>query len=384
MQPIVSLVSGFSVGTVLEGGRVSLAHLIEFSHFVDLYVLEPEILMDECERGVYLRSLETNEECPISFLPEGRLCDLVNIVTENTLHIYDAAPKERMFSIGSYEYWLDMNPSERDNVSEIVPVGAWFSREGLLPCSRKLDIALTQLIDELGKTNYTLMPSSRNLLPFLDAFHQIETPIQILYRKLAEHHRSQVERVLALNRPRTVYLPPLLTILLSRCGSWLDIPKRLPELRYEFTGLRRDIVLWEEELARAETMQEQIQLRDDLDGIVNSITKKYEDKRRGFYKSVSGAFLDSLEDGNLNDVWSKPLVAAAKEVGMLIPDTIRSRKFTGLLDLMDLALNIRDYSGLLHKVFGDKLDVSQYEVRNARKYVAALSQRYNLDLPSPR
>lgn len=100
---IISLVSDFSISCVIEGGRVSLAHLIEFSHFVDLYVLEGPVFLDATSLSIGLPFFDNDPNCPLKALPQNDLSDAVYRVAQHTREIYDAAPTNYTFAIESYD-----------------------------------------------------------------------------------------------------------------------------------------------------------------------------------------------------------------------------------------------------------------------------------------
>lgn len=389
MNGIISLISDFSIHCVLEDGRVSLAHLMEFSHFVDLYVLEDDIYLDEDAIEVYLAAFNDDPDNPLKRLTSIEFPSLtwsIFEISDNTRAIYDAAPLNHTFSMGSYEYWTNLSQKEKQTVlsTDQLKGPMWHSREGLLACSKALHLYIENALEELGKTTLTIMPSSRNLLPFLEVFHQMDTPALTLYNAVSNIHRKSLEGVLALTRPRTVYLPPLLTILLSRCQKRSELPRRLIELRAEFTAFRRAVRDWFSQMDQAESLKDKILIREELDNTISNLLKHYENKRRGFYKQVAGAFISAVEDGDVKKMITKPAFAMIKEgVTSLLPEMISVRRFTGLIDLMDQALEVNNYSGLLSRVFGDTLNISQQEVTEAKRYKHYLQSKYNLALPLP-
>lgn len=393
MTDVISLVHDFSVEMVLgTEGRVSLANLMEFSHFVDLYVLEDRIIMDDEPELKKLLASDESPLVPLRSAPEINNALRANLITIQTamLMIYSFSPGENRFSIGSYKYWLDTNEERRKEILELkgseisIPdfeakyEAKYGNQERLLDWSRQMDESLFEMLEELGKTTLVVMPSTKSLIPFLEVFHQIDTPAQILYRNVVSKHRTIVEKILELNRPRAVYLPPLLTVLLSRSEDATEMPTRLKELRAEFAELRREIQVWRNEMNNKHTLREQFELREELDRSLQTMASRFEQHRRGFYRNVSGALLDALEDGDLRDIVTKPATAIVKEGLDLVPDLFRSRQFTSLIDMLDLAVNVSDYSRLLENVFGDRLDVSQYEITNARKYQKVLEERYSI------
>jgi hypothetical protein len=259
-----------------------------------------------------------------------------------------------------------------------------WTREDLLIFSRQLDEDVFSAIETIGSTRYTLMPSSRNLIPFMEAFSQIETPIQNLYNAASELHRRKIEEVLELIRPRTIYLPPLLSILMSRCQSYKDVPKRLAELRQEYAPLRQNVHEWFGRLDQASSMAEKLKIRDELTNALNGVLDKVTGLRPGFYKELAGTMVEAAEDGNPAKLLLKPAIAVAKEaVTNWVPDMLYTKRYTGLVNLLNDAFEIEDYGNLLRRVYGDHLDISQREITAAKSYRKIIIERYNIDLPTP-
>lgn len=384
MKGIVSLISDFSVNCVMEGGRISLAHLMEFSNFVDLYVLEDDIYMDVSSKEVTFAPYNEDKDCPLRTLPENKLSNAVFSVSDSTRAIYDASPT-RSFDLDSYDYWLKLSKNDKDKVSKILSnTEEYWGRNGLLVSSKRLENHIRLTLEELSKTSFTLMPSPRNLVPFLDVFHQLDTPALLMYRDLVSQHRQQMDKVFSLLRPRKVYLPPLLTVLLSRCEKTSDIPFKLIELRGELKDFRVGIANWFEEFEKADSFKEKIEVRDDFDDAISTMSKKFGDTRTSFYKEMLGSALEGVEDGDPKKILTKPLFKLLEEgVTNFLPDKLASRRFTGLVDLMDQALKVEDNNAILKKVFGKKLDISQKEITSVRKYRQSLVSKFNLDVPMP-
>jgi hypothetical protein len=75
------------------------------------------------------------------------------------------------------------------------------------------------------------------------------------------------------------------------------------------------------------------------------------------------------EEGDVEKVVRKPAFTMIKEgVTSLLPEMISVRRFTELIDPMVQALEVNDYAGLLSRVLGDALDISQQEVTEAKRY----------------
>lgn len=382
---VISLVSDFSVSLVATDGRVSLAHLMEFSHFVDLYVLHDAVYVSAPPKpwrhkvlGWISRSptitqvFGTAPDSPLRELSSGALADAVCDTSDNTLAIYDSALEPRTFSLTSYDFWMNEASGAADALHSLAE-----PQDTLRFWCRKLDDSVERVMEELGKTKLTILPSPRNLLPFLRRFHQIDTPALTVYRMIAERHRREIEELQQFLRPRAVYLPPLLTLLLARCKSREDIPYRLAELRAEFTDFRHDIGAWLARLDEARTMKEKQEIRAELGACLAAVAKSFEGYRRGFYREVVEGVIAAAEDGSLTKLITKPAFAVAKELlANVAPDTLALRRATGLIDMLDQSLGVEQSATLLARVFGRQLDIRQSELTAARQYRQYVVQRY--------
>jgi hypothetical protein len=377
---VISLISDINVAFVLTEGRVSLSNLIDFSNFVDLYILEDEIYCDETTIDVSYSTLKEMANFPFRPITNDNIQSHLWMISNNSRELYDLSPNNFTFSINSYDYWLSLDTLDKGKIDTSFYNKMPTDQENLMISSKIMEKNLFGLIDLLSKTDFSIMPSTRNLLPFLDTFYQIETPIFRLYNKISSEHKRYAEKLIEFQKPRTVYLPPLLSILLNRCDRASDIPKRMSELRDEFSGLRQEIFYWEAEMSNLHTFRDQLKLREELDNVLTRNSQNFKNRKLGFYKHVSGAFLEGFEDGITQKIFTKPAIALAKEGLDLFPDKIRSKKFSGLIKLFDESFKVEDYGSLLQKVFKKNLDISQYEVANVGKYFSKLKANYNIDL----
>jgi hypothetical protein len=276
----ISLISDLNVNFVIRGGRVSLANLIDFSNFVDLFVLEDSIYTDESAMKVsFSEGFENYIDFPFRTIENEKLSSLVCNISDQTRMLYDCSPVNYTFSIESYDYWLSLNSTEKEKINsgeinklifeklrihngKLTPED---THNWLLSTSKEMEKSLINLLEEVGRTYLSIMPSTRNLIPLLDSFYQIETPIFKLYNEISERHKEMAEKILEFQRPRAIYIPPLLSILMNRCENRNEIPFRLMELRDEFIGLRIEMYNWQTEMNQKLCFKDQVGLRDELD-----------------------------------------------------------------------------------------------------------------------
>jgi hypothetical protein len=117
---IISLVNDYSVHFAITNCRISLATIIEFSHFVDLYVLEDNILVEDSAKSTTFDMFsEIDPDCPLKLLPAGKLADLIYNISDATRGIYDSAPINYTFSVDSYAYWLNLSSEEKRSIDGV-------------------------------------------------------------------------------------------------------------------------------------------------------------------------------------------------------------------------------------------------------------------------
>lgn len=370
---------------MLESGRISLAHLIEFSHFVDLYVLEDKFYVSPYAIGTHFHYFSNDPHYPIRPLRKGnQLGNAVDDIDNKTTMIYDAAPKNHTFSTDSYEFWVNESSRKevihvKDYIKELsLHQGKPFNRTDLLFFSQDLHSAIENALELVALNKDTLVPSTRNLLPFLSVFHEFDTPAMRLYRSIADVHRIKIQDVMTLIRPRSVYLPPLLSVLLKRCDTRADLAPRLIELRSEMKDFRKTVADWLNRLDQATSMKEKFEISSELHSATTSLTVKYADDRKmGIYKELAGAIIDAAEDGNLTKVVTKPTFALLKKgITDFAPELLNLQRFTGITRIMDESFDSPDQRFLLSHVFGERLDISQKEITEAIKYQRLIEKQY--------
>ncbi len=386
MKKTISLISTQNIDIVLNGGRISLANLIDFSHFVDLYVLEDSFYLSDSGE-IFIEPTLTfgnDKDCPINTLPSGYLNQLICGIDENTTDLYNSAPINYSFSADSYEYWTS-NAARLEAAKLNISDAVYPERSYLLRRSHLLNQDIEATLNLMSKTSNTLIPSARNLVPFLSVFHEFDTPIMRVYKKLADIHQIAIEDILTLIRPRSVYLPPLLTILLKRCVNRDNLVSQLIELRAEIKEFRDTMSSWFDRLDRATQMNEKLAISRELSEATNYLTQRYStDRKIGIYKELTGAFTDAAEDGNMLGLASKPAFALFKHaLKELAPEALSMRRFTGITNILDEAFSAPDQQSLLSKVFGNSLDISQKEISEARRYRKYLNDKYGIAYSLP-
>jgi hypothetical protein len=110
-----------------------------------------------------------------------------------------------------------------------------------------------------------------------DYFPRIAPSVE-LYRSIAKIHGVAVEKILEHSGYKEIPLPPLTSILLSRCKTRDDIPLQLEQLRSEFAGLREAGRLHEQRLINANTIREQFEVIEEFNEFWDTYSKKMHKK----------------------------------------------------------------------------------------------------------
>jgi hypothetical protein len=148
--------------------------------------------------------------------------------------------------------------------------------------------------------------------------------------------------------------------------------------------LRNSIARWFTTLDDASTLKEKIQIREELENSIRAVVEKFHSDRLGFYKEMAGTFIEAAGEGEIKKAVIKPALALLKKgVTAVAPDFLAAKRFTGLVGLMNEALEINSYSEILDRVFGNQLDISQREISHAKQYRQEIISRHGIELPSP-
>lgn len=92
---------------------------------------------------------------------------------------------------------------------------------------------------------------------------------------LSKIHNEKIDKLSRYTGYRKLPIPPLVSILLSQCKNLEDIPFRLKQLREDFTELRSSFTELEKGIDEAETIKEQMDAVDKLEGFWKVFSKKH-------------------------------------------------------------------------------------------------------------
>lgn len=167
-----------------------------------------------------------------------------------------------------------------------------------------------------------------------------------------------IDRLLALQRPLGVPLPPFTAILLSRISSENDIPDELFRIRDEYKNLRAGLTQFDRSFAEATTIGEIVQARMKAERSFGAIVETLQQKQR---RTILDRTLNSVEIVSAGvDLASNPM--SAPQSALLRPLKLfqrwwQRRPLVQIFDVIDELRSIRYYNELAPRIFGLDIDL---------------------------
>lgn len=195
-----------------------------------------------------------------------------------------------------------------------------------------------------------------------------------LYRRLADLYKVKVDDLLLHKGYSELPIPPLTSILLSRCRSRDEIPEQLMKLRLEFTPLREAARKHEEQLEKANNIGEHFDAISEFEQFWETFSKKLSSRSiRIIYR-----FWDIVKEAN-------PVSWITKSVDKAVEwdqEHFILNRYKGLLDIWNLTRNtepIQDQLKNVERIFGSPLNSNEW-----RKYVAFAAEIEKIIFPGGR
>lgn len=273
----------------------------------------------------------------------------------------------------NYEEWYDAYSRnvDRKYVSELLPsfpIGKIPRTIPLLLHYSKDDMATHAILifqRKVERTLNSILSSSlasrfHPALPLYAVKPQIKLygylPASVdLYRRLADIHHVKLEDILKHLGYSELPVPPLTSILLSRCRDRDDLPVQLKKLRYEFESLREAGRLHEQRLEKASTLREQFEAIEEFNEFWCIFSNKLNRKSaRIIYR-----LWDIFKEPDPTKWFTKSidlLVEFAREQFIL-------NRYKGLLDIWNLAKETKAAQNQLtdiERIFGSPIDQTEW------------------------
>lgn len=177
-----------------------------------------------------------------------------------------------------------------------------------------------------------------------------EVPSVDLYARIADIHRVKVEELLKFTGYRQVPIPPLASILLSRCRGREDIPDQIRMLRAEFQGLRDAGRSHQEQLEAASSLDEQFRVMEEFNEFWEAFARKTKHKTTRLIYRI----WDVIKEG---DPW-KIVTKSVDRLAAWDQDRAILNRYKGLMDIWRLTRNIPPVQRQLldvERVFGSAI-----------------------------
>jgi len=335
-------------------GRPTPQFLYSLNTFVESFVLSDAIFV------TFTDAMHLNLAAPL--FPEGRpIVD--TLVREKMLRVIVEGPEHLQEDIGTVIYTFETASGEtldsdktwyreyHENVDkgmlrQILPSYPI----GKMPAESTILLVLGRMPDHC---NHGICSFNRDLRKFISSilslsqasqfhpalplyaasiqseFFKSTTPSIELYHRLAEIHHVKVEDLLRHRGYTVIPIPPLTSILLSRCRARDQLPDELRKLRSEFAELREAGRKHEERLAKASTLGEQFNAVEEF----NEFWEVFSNKLGRRSKRLVYRFWDIVKEAN-------PLKWFTKTMDSIIEQDQEKfilNRYKSLLDAWNLA-----------------------------------------------
>lgn len=168
---------------------------------------------------------------------------------------------------------------------------------------------------------------------------------------ISKQYNENIENVIKHLGYQYFPIPPLVSLLFTRCKTINDIPEKIIELRDEFKDLRLMAHKYIDEIEKSNNLKEQFNIIDEYREFCFLISSKYDKKSsRILYR-----FLDIIEDGN-------PISMVTKSIKVITECLENKRiqyKFKGLTNLWNIYDDIPSIQNQLsdvNRLFGDSIN----------------------------
>lgn len=172
-----------------------------------------------------------------------------------------------------------------------------------------------------------------------------------LYNIISKYYNENIENVIKHLGYQYFPIPPLVSLLFSRCKTINDIPEKIIELREEFKDLRLTTNKYINRIEKSKNIKEQFNIIDEYNEFCFLNNKKYNNKSsRILYR-----FLDIIEDGNPISIVNKSIIAIIE----CLENKRIQYKFKGLTNLWNIYDDIPSIQNQLsdvNRLFGESIN----------------------------
>ena len=152
-----------------------------------------------------------------------------------------------------------------------------------------------------------------------------------IYKRVADVHKVSVERISKCLGLKQIGIPPLTSILLSRCKSRENVIDQLVKMRDEFSNLRTICSEHERNIRVAKTLRDQVEIIEEFDEYWAALERrKTRQKQRLIYRAW-----DVLKSGSPIQ-WGTKIIDEFKDWDV---DRVMLNKYKSLMDIFEHARN---------------------------------------------
>ena len=233
----------------------------------------------------------------------------------------------------------------------------WWLNEGIVPEGMEDDIhRFTNGLREIVNVSRVLrvpVYDDAMVMPLEMAHYVKILPVLDLYRKVSDYFGVEVQAIFKSEGLKVVRIPPLLSIVLSRCRGREDIPESIVKTRDDFSPLRELTSKYDNQLYEADALGDKMAVLKEYEATWDVLVKK----------------LNGNETRLLHNVWD--VVKKGTTLGMLTEavDKIRDhgkeirleRRVNAFIDVWDTAKKVSGYEGLVERVFRETVDARLFD-----------------------
>jgi len=213
-------------------------------------------------------------------------------------------------------------------------------------------------------------------IPFLSSTldHYYQSVIYSAYHLFAEELGYAVNDFIEDLRPIGIPLPPFTSILLKRCKTADDFYIKLIEMREEFTDLRENLSIFEENRLSCTDIDERNKERENLKAIFSAASRNFKHKESTTFNEIINF------GGDLMTPIYDPMNPLAYRTHLLTQPIEWIRNWflkRPLAQFSDVAFEIgaiKEYEHLCRKVF--KIEFSEMEIEKFKTAQATLNQMF--------
>jgi hypothetical protein len=198
-------------------------------------------------------------------------------------------------------------------------------------------------------SGFDVLPMPEVALPVLLGLERLSIA-NVLLEGLETAVANQLKPLQHMMGSRWIAVPPLVALLLDRCGTWDDIPAELLALRKRFASARVELLKYELALAEAKTLGDHLDAIHDIEKVrVRIADVVAREERWGDTKSFVRHAWNIAKQGSL-------LKAATTAVDLALEPLLNrsTRRLAGhFIDIERQLREVRGYFELVERVFGE-------------------------------